>query len=92
MQIRLDRSNSEHARTLRSSVFRVLLRGKQYSILFSLYYLSSKGGEQTGYACPRSPRRVVFNIVSGTPLMLRIDTYQRTPLIALKTVLSYMCI
>jgi hypothetical protein len=46
MQIRLDRSNPEHAQTLRSSVFRVLLRGKQYGILFSLYYLGLKKGQR----------------------------------------------
>ncbi|GBB84465.1 hypothetical protein RclHR1_11020011 [Rhizophagus clarus] len=43
---RLDRSNSEHTRTLQSSVFRVLLRGKQYGILFSLYYLGLKRGQR----------------------------------------------
>ena len=46
MQIRLDWSNPEHTRTLRSSVFRVLLRGKQYGILFSLYYLGLKKGQR----------------------------------------------
>ena len=46
MIIRLAWSNREHTRTLRSSVLGVLFKGKQYSILFSLYYLGLKKGQR----------------------------------------------
>ena len=46
MLIELAETHKEHAQTLQSSVLFDRFRGKQNSILFSLYYLGLKTGQR----------------------------------------------